>query len=49
LKNTEIKNNIEKNIPKETYAVILLLYPIRGAYKRELEEKILALHAEKEE
>jgi len=29
-------------------AVILLLYPIRGAYKRELEEKILALHAEAE-
>ena len=29
-------------------AMILLLYPIRGAYKRELEEKILALHAEEE-
>ena len=29
-------------------ALILLVYPIRGAYKQELEEKILALHAEKE-
>ncbi len=30
-------------------AAILLLYPIRGAYKRELEEKILDLHEEVEE
>lgn len=29
-------------------AAILFLYPIRGAYQRELEEKILALHAEQE-
>ncbi len=30
-------------------AAILLLYPIRGTYKKELEEKILALHEEVEE
>jgi Na+/melibiose symporter-like transporter len=30
-------------------AAILFLYPIRGAYKQELEEKILALHEEKED
>ena len=29
-------------------AAILLVYPIRGAYKQELEDKVLALHAEEE-